>query len=201
MLRCRNDDAGIIDLTLTQIGLTIASGILLIIVLSLVFSNEWQRTAELQSQANSLSNLLADIENSFFEQTHRFEFSHKDYGYAVTISTEYLRITAKGAWSGDIIITKKLLTTPWFHPPEQNWTTGEDLHSYLNKTYGHRGTQIDALSAENFTEFSQDQKNITAYFAVHPQQIRVNEPVFIEKVTIFYNQTERDDFLLLYQTV
>jgi hypothetical protein len=199
MLRCNKNTEGMMDLSLTQIGLTIASGVLLVIVLSLIVTNDWQRTAELQSQASSFSNLLADVENSFFEQRQRFQFSQKDYTYSVMMSTEYLRITTKSAWAGELVVTKKLLTTPWLPLPQQNWTTGEDFHTFLNTTYGHQGTQNDALSLESFTELCQEQNNRTAYFALHPVKILVNDPVFVEKVTIFYDQTKRYDFLLLYQ--
>jgi hypothetical protein len=186
-------------LTLTQIGLLLASGILLTVVFSFVFSNDWQRTAELQAQASSFSNLLGDIDNSFFEQTTRFQFSHTDYTYSVKISTEYIVITSKGFWDGDLIVTKRLLLRPWPRIPQQNWTTGEDLHNYLNRTCGHRGTENDSMPAENFTQLCQEQNNTISYLALHPLEILIKEPVFIEKVTIFYDQTKRHDFLLLYQ--
>jgi len=188
-------------LTLTQVGLILATGILLTVVLSLVFSNDWQRTAELQSQASSFSNLLGDVDNRFFEQTSRFQFSHTDYAYSVSISTEYILITAKGSWDGDLIVTKKLFSPAWLRLPQQNWTTGEDLHTYLNRTYGHRGTQNDSIHSENFTQLYQELNNTISFFASHPLEILIKEPVFIEKVTIFYDETKRHDFLLLYQMV
>jgi len=201
ILRCSNDTKGIMGLTLTQLGLILATGILLTVVLSLIFSNDWQRTAELQAQASSFSNLLGDIDNSFFEQTSRFQFSHTDYAYSVTISTEYIFMTAKGPWNGDLIVTKKLLTAPWPRLPQQNWTTGEDLYIYLNRTCGHRGTQNDSISSENFTQLYQELNSTESFFASHPLEILITEPVFIEKVTIFYHQNKRHDFLLLYQIV
>jgi hypothetical protein len=186
-------------LTLSQIGLFLATGILLTVVFSLVFSNDWQRTAELQSQASSFSNVLGDIDNNFFEQTTRFQFSVKEYPYFVKISTEYIVISAKGSWDSTLIVTKRFIIKPWPRLPSQNWTTGEDLHTYLNQTCGHRGTENDSIPAENFTHLCQEQNNITAFYALHPLEIRIKEPVFVEKVTIFYNQTKRHDFLLIYQ--
>ncbi|MCX6661561.1 MAG: hypothetical protein NTY91_03320 [Euryarchaeota archaeon] len=199
MLRCSNDTNSVMGLTLTQIGLLLASGILLTVVFSFVFSNDWQRTAELQAQASSFSNLLGDIDNSFFERTTRFQFSHTDYAYSVKISTEYIVITSKGFWDGDLIVTKRLLLRPWPRIPQQNWTTGEDLHNYLNRTCGHRGTENDSMPAGNFTQLCQEQNDTTSSLALHPLEILIKEPVFTEKVTIFYDQTKRHDFLLLYQ--
>jgi hypothetical protein len=171
------------------------------VVLSIVFSNDWQRTAELRAQASSFSNLLGDIDNSFFEQTSRFQFDHTDNAYTVTISTEYILIIEKGSWDGDLIVTKKLLTPPWPRLPQQNWTTGADLHTYLNGTCGHRGTQNDTISSEYFIQLYQELNNTVSFFASNPIEIKIKEPVFIEKVTIFYDSTKRHDFLLLYQLV
>jgi hypothetical protein len=186
-------------LTLTQGGLIIATGILLTVVVSVVFSNDWQRTADLQSQASGLSNLLGDVDTCFFEQTRRFLFTHTDKPFTVAVSTEYIRIVSKGSWGGDLIVIQKLLTPPWPRLPEQNWTTGEDLHIYLNRTCGHRGTQNDSIPSENFTQLQQEYTNTISFFALQPLEIHVNEPIFIEKVTIFINQTKKHDFLLLYQ--
>jgi hypothetical protein len=199
MLRCRSNTSSMMSLTLTQIGLLIATGVLLSIVLSFVFSNDWQRTAELQAQMSSISNLLNDIDNSFFERTSMFQFSHEDYFYSVRISTEYIVVTAEGSWQNNLIVTKKIPTCPWPRTTQQNWTTGDDLHSYLNESCHHQGTQDDPISSENFTHLFQEQNNTTAYYAMHPLGILINEPVFIEKVTIYYDQTKRHDFLLLYQ--
>ncbi len=199
MLRCTKDTNGMMGLTLVQIGLILATGILLSVVFSLVFSSDWQRTAELQTQASSFSNLLRDLDNSFFERTSTFRFSHTEYLNSVTISTEYVVLSAKGSWQSNLIVTNKFLVRPWPRTTQQNWTTGENLHKYLNETCGHRGTQSDPLSSENFTQLCQELNNTNTYFAMHPLELLINEPVFIEKVTIFYSQTKRHDFLLLYQ--
>jgi hypothetical protein len=201
MLRCMNDTNSIMGLTLSQIGLFLATGILLTVVFSLVFSSDWQRTAELESLAGSFSNFLGDIDNSFFEQTARYQFSHKDYVYFVKISTEYIVISAEGSWESDLFITNRFLTRPWLRIPQQNWTSGDDLHVYLNQTCGHRGIENDSISAEVFTQLCQEQNHTTSLFALHPLEIDINDPVFVEKVTIFYNQTKRHDFLLIYQMI
>ncbi len=186
-------------LTLTQVGLLVATGILLTVVLSFVFFNEWEQTAELQSQANGFSSLLGDIDTSFFEKTSRFKFSHTEYKYSVSISTQYIIIKSKGSWGGDLVVTKKLLISPWPRLPEQNWTTGEDLHMYLNRTCGHHGTQNDSIPPENFTQLCQEQNNTVSFYALYPLEIHISKPVYFEKVTIFSNQTKKHDFLLLYQ--
>jgi len=186
-------------LTLSQVGLFLATGILLTVVVSLVFSSEWQRTAELESQASSFSNLLYDIENSFFERTSEFRFSQEDYSYDVRISTEYLAISAEEVWESNLIVIKKLLTFPWPRSPAQNWMTGQDLHAYLNLTFGHWGTEKDSISVENVTTFCRELNNSTSFFAFHPLEIQIDQPVYVEKVTIFYDRTRRYDLILIYQ--
>jgi hypothetical protein len=199
MLRCIKDTTSVIGLTLSQIGLFLATGILLTVVFSLVFSSDWQRTAELQSIATNFSNLLGDIDNRFFEHTTRFQFPKKDYAYVVKISTEYIAITAKGSWDTDLIVTVRFLIRPWPRFSRQNWTTGEDLHLYLNETCGHRGTKNDSISAVNFSQLCTEQNTTISFFALHPLEIFIREPVFLEKVTIFYDGEKKHDFLLVYQ--
>lgn len=199
MSRCIKDTNGMVGLTLSQIGLFIATGILLTVVLSFVFSNDWQRNEELQSLATSFSNLLMDIDNNFFENTTLFQFPEKDYPYKVTLSTEYIALYAKGNWNTDLFVTNRFLIRPWPRSPHQNWTTGDDLHSYLNKTCGHYGTKNDSLSAENLTFLCREQNTTIPYYALHPLEIFLREPVYLEKVTIFYDGENKHDFLLVYQ--
>jgi hypothetical protein len=199
MLPCGNNKNGIMGLSLTQVGLLLATGILLSIVLTFVFCNDWHRTAELQNQASSFSHFLFDIDSSFFERRDVFQFSQKEYPYLIVISPESILISAKGSWRSTLIVTQRFLVSPWLRMFELNWTTGDDLHRYLNTTYGHWGTQVDPISSEQFSSLCQEQQNSTMYYTFYPLEITIWEPVWIEKVTIFYSQTESYDFLLLYQ--
>jgi hypothetical protein len=199
MLRCSNDTHSMMDLSLTHIGLLIATAILLSVVFLFVFSNDWQRNAELQAQASSFSNLLTDIDNSFFEQTSIFRFSHEDFPYSVRISTEYIVLSAKGSWQNTQSVAHRFLIRPWLRSTQLNWTTGGDLHTYLNETYGHMGTQEDPITQQNFSFFFQQLNNTTAFFASQPLELLINEPVYMEKAIVFYDENKRYDILLLYQ--
>jgi len=188
-------------LTLSQIGLFLATGILLTAVFFLVFSNDWQRTAEIRSFSSSFSNLVEDIDNSFFEKTTKFQFPSKNYAYTVKLSTDYIVISAKGFWGSNLFVSERFLIPPVPRSSHQNWTTGEDLHEYLNTTCGHRGTKNDSISSVNFTQLSQEQNTTISFYALHPLEILIREPVFLEKVTIFYNGEKKHDFLLVYQLI
>jgi hypothetical protein len=199
MLRCIPNTDGVLDLTLSQIGLLLATGILLTVVFSFIFTNDWQRTAELQSLASSFSTLLDDIDNRFFDHTKRFQFPQKEYPYFVKISTEYIVLSAKGSWNSDLSVIQRFVTRPWIRYAKQNWTTGNDLHRYLNETYGHHGTENDSISTENFTRLCHDLNTTLPLCASDPLEVLIREPVWVEKVTIFYDYTKKRDFLLVYQ--
>ncbi len=201
MSRFTKDTNSIMGLTLSQIGLFLATGILLTAVFFLVFSSDWQRTAEIRSFASSFSHLVEDIDSSFFEKTTRFQFPSKNYAYTVKLSTGYIVISAKGFWGSDLFVAERFLIQPWPRSSHQNWTTGEDLHEYLNTTCGHRGIKNDSISSVNFTQLSQEQNTTISFYALHPLEILIREPVFLEKVTIFYNGEKKHDFLLVYQLI
>ncbi len=201
MLRCRNNTSGVIELTLSSIGLFLASAILLTVVFSVVFSNDWQRTAELQSLTSDFSNLLLDLQNLFFDTEHSFHFSQKNYLYRVFLSSEYIALSAQGSWGTDLFVTKRFLVPIWPRLPTQNWTTGADLHSYFNETYGHQGLPEDPLSAENFTRLLNEQNTTARYFASQPYEILIQKPVILEKVRVYYDPGMSYDFLLVYQLI
>jgi hypothetical protein len=201
MSRFTKDTNSIMGLTLSQIGLFLATGILLTAVFFLVFSSDWQRTAEIRSFASSFAHLVEDIDNRFFENTTRFQFPVKSYAYTVQLSTEYIVISAKGFWDTDLFVAERFLIQPWPRSSHQNWTTGEDLHEYLNTTCGHRGIKNDSISSVNFTQLSQEQNTTISFYALHPLEMLIREPVFLEKVTIFYDGEKKHDFLIVYQLI
>ncbi len=201
MSRFMNNTNGIIGLTLSQIGLFLATGILLTAVFFLVFSSDWQRTAEIRSFTSSFSHLVEDVDSSFFENTTRFQFPSKNYAYTAKLSTGYIIISAKGFWGSNLFVSERFLIPPWPRSSHQNWTTGEDLHEYLNTTCGHRGTKNDSISSVNFTQLCQELNTTISFYALHPLEILIREPVLLEKVTIFYNGEKKHDFLLVYQLI
>lgn len=201
MLQCRKDSRGIVELTLSQIALFLATAILLTVVFFFVFSNDWQRTAELQSIASNFSNLLEDLINNFFEHTILFQFPEKSYPYFVAISTEYIILSARGSWNSNLLITRRFLSRPWLRLPPKNWTTGDDLHVYLNKTCGHHGTENDPIPLQYFVSLLNEYNSTISYFAMQPCEIIMRQPVFVEKVSIYYNFNRKHDFLLVYQLI
>jgi len=199
MLRYTTDTHAIMGLSLSQLGLFLATGILLTAVISFVFLNNWERTNELRSYESSFSALLEDIDSSFLKNSTMFQFPETTYPYKVHLSSEYIVISTKGFWDSRLQMTKRFLVRPWVRSSTQNWTTGNDLHEYLNITYGHRGVQDDVISLQNFTQLQLEQNASSSYYALHPLEIFTYYPVIIEKVVLFYDTGQSFDVLLVYQ--
>jgi hypothetical protein len=200
MLPCRKDTRGFVDFTLSYVGLFLATGILLTIVFSLVFFNDWQRTAELQSLASSFSNQLEELNYLFFENMIIFQFPKKNYVYHVQVSTEYIMIYAKGSWNTNLFIRHRFITRPWPRLPTWNWTTGEELHLYLHQSCGHHGTINDPIPAGEFLRLLKEQNTTISFFTLQPLELQI-KPVVLEKVSIYYDSDNKQDFLLIYQDI
>jgi hypothetical protein len=201
MLRCTKDTHGVMGLTLSQLGLFLATGILLAAVVSFVFFNTSQRANELRSIATDFSMLLEGMDTRFIENTTRFQFPQQAYPYTIQLSSEYLVATAKDFWGRDFHVTERFLIEPWIRTPQENWTTGDELHEYLNITYGHYGTQNDTIPLENFSLFLQQCNTSADFYASHPLDIISREPVFVEKVIIYCEDKQKYDVILVYQFV
>ena len=193
------DNHGIIGLTLSQIGLILATGILVAAVFSIIFLNDWQRNAELKNIATSFSTIVEGMDIRFFENTTEFHFTEKPYYYNVSISTEYIVIKAEGNQNNKLSIKERFLIKPWPRSSNQTWKTGEELHSYCRDTYGHSGKNSDPITQHDL-EILNDVYNISCiHLASNPLYIMIKKTVCIEKVIIYYGSNEKQDFLLIYQ--
>ncbi len=207
------NDKGIMGLTLSQIGLIIATGILLSAVFSFLFFNDWYRNAEIRNIANSFSTLVEGMDSRFFENTTRFYFPGRDYQYNVSLSTEYIVIEAEGNWNNKLSIKKCFLRKTWLRQPGKDWINGEELHNYLNTTYGCYGNKSDPIKKTNISNVKNYLNNLieeaNKSFALKPFYININKPVYIDKTYIFYDINgdnkwdrdldERQGFLIMYQ--
>ena len=75
------------------------------------------------------------MDTRFFENTTMFRFTDKNYYYNVSISTEYIIVSAKGNLNNEISIKKRFLRKPWPRSTNSNWLNSEDLHDYLKINY------------------------------------------------------------------
>ena len=191
---------GFMGLTMTTLGLFIASGILFLAVCSLVFSNAWQETEELHAIARGISTHIQDMDSRFYDCTFAYQCPPNKYQYTIWVSTEYITVSAKNLWGATVSVNERLIVHPWPRNSTMNWTTGYELHRFLNETCGKWGTSEDPLSIMNLSELENDQENCARLLAVCPLCLHPNIPVCIEKVSLFDDTREKHDVILLYQT-
>ena len=201
MLRFTKDDNGIMGLTLSQIGLMIATGILISAVFSLVFQNEWQKEAELQNIATSFSTMIEGMDTRFFENTTDFYFPDKGYYYNVSISTEYITVSTKGNLGNDISVKERFLVKPWLESNGSIWVNGTTLHDYLKDNFGNSGNMSDPIqNVDDVREFLYAEwENVTKSLALEPLYISTDKTTYIEKRCIYYEDGEKQDIVFTYQ--
>ena len=201
MLRFTKDDNGIMGLTLSQIGLMIATGILIAAVFSLVFQNEWQKEAELQNIATSFSTMIEGMDTRFFENTADFHFPDKGYYYNVSISTEYITVSTKGNLGSDISIKECFLVKPWPKSKGSIWMNGTTLHDYLKDNFGNSGNISDPIqNVDDVREYLYTEwENVTKSLALEPLYISTDKTTYIEKICIYYEDGEKQDIVVTYQ--
>jgi len=193
------DNHGIMGLTLSQIGLIIATGILIAAVFSVIFLNDWQRNAELRNIATSFTTTVEGMDSRFFENTTEFHFPDKNYYYNISISTEYLVVSAEGNQNNRLSIKECFIVKPWPRITDQTWKRGEELHNYCLNTYGHSGTISDPITQDDLDKLNIDKETASIALASNSFYIQIYKPVYIEKVIIYYDTAEKQDFLLIYQ--
>ena len=210
MLRFIKNDKGIMGLTLSQIGLIIAAGILITAVFSLVFQNNWQKEAELKNIASSFSTIIKGMDSKFFENTTVFHFSEKNYEYFVNISTEYVIVTSGSSTNDELSIKERFLVRPWPKSKNMSWRNGIELHEYLNANFNNSGNISDPI--QNVSEvknyLGNEREIANKYFALNPLYIHINKVVHLDKIYVYYDSNgdgmwdkddEKQDFILIYQ--
>jgi len=209
------DEYGVIGLTVSHIGLIIATAIILAAVFSFLYYNELQKNSELKNMATGLSILVEGMDTRFFDNTTSYFFPDKDYHYNVSISTEYIIINADGNWDNTISLKHRFTVRPWPRSNNVDWNNGEELHLFLQNKYtknGNRSNPInksDITSVKNWINTQKEQDEQT--LAYYPFYVNKNYPVKIDKVIIFYDsdndktwkkeKDEKQELLIIYQNI
>jgi len=220
MSRFIKNDIGIMGLTLSQIGLLIAVGILLAAIFSLVFLNDWNKRVELKNIATSFSSMVENMDNRFFEDTIGFSFSEGN-NFNVSISTEYIVLRSKGNLNDDLSVKERFLVRPWPQLKNSSWFGRIGLHNYL-KGYLHNddthewvnnsGNISDPIIADDI-EFvkkylSALRESVNKSLALNPLYVFTNRPVYIDKAFVYYDNNddgiwndddEKQEFIFVYQ--
>ena len=212
MLKFIEDKKGILGITLSQIGLILATGILLAAVFSIIFLNDWNKKAEMKNVATSLSTIVEGMDTRFFENKTTYWFPSTDYSYTLTASTEFIVATSKGYMDDILSHKERFLIKPWPRSANPKWTTGKELHDYLKTNYTQSGNKSDPIQPANIDdvkdEILKDREKANKLFALNPMQFNLSKPLYIEKIFIYYDKDddgwdktvdEKQDFVIIYQ--
>ena len=212
MLKFIENKKAIMGLTFTQIGLIIATAILLSAAISLVFLNDWQKKSDLENIASSFSTIIQGMDTRFFENKTMYWFPTKEYDYDITTSTEFIVASSTGEDDEVVSHKERFLIKPWPRSANTKWMSGKELHEYLLTNYSHSGNESDPIPSSEIDnvkdELSIDRDDTNKTLALNPIRFDLNKPIYIEKIYIYYdkdddgwNKTidEKEDFVILYQ--
>jgi hypothetical protein len=188
----KNEEA-ILDLTLSQIGLMIATAILLAAVVSFISFNDMQRRMELESVASTISTLIETMDTKTIENTTVYWLPDLGYDYTVKISAEYVTVSAKGFWNNELIVRERFTVKPWPQDELYNteWIGSKELHELINRIYGKPATLMNPIQTRwdwiRIKETLEEAKKSDASrLAEEPITLKNNKPVFIDKTILYY---------------
>jgi len=203
------------SLTLSSIGLIIASGFILAAVFSFIYYSDFQRNSEIQNIASGFSIMVEGMDTRFFENTTMYFFPEQEYYYNVSLSSEYIIVDADGTWWGDkLSVKQRFLIRPWPRKDNSDWLSGEELHSYLKMKYGQSGNYSKSIEGsveiDKVKNYLKDEYEAAALSLAHnPFYVDSHKAVYIEKIFIYYNTDgnlgwdkdidEKQEFILVYQ--
>jgi len=203
MLRFIKNDGGIMGLMLSQLALIVATGILVAAIFSLVFLNDWQRTAELQNIATSFSTMVEGMDARFFENTTGFRFPDKDYVYNVSMSTEYIVVSAQGNLDSGLSVKERFLVKAWPQNKSSVWIGGAGLHHYLKTNFGNSGNMSNPIQMGNIDDvklyLNGEWNDTVGTLASHPFYSLTNQTIYIDKAYVYYANDEKQAFIFIYQ--
>ena len=209
MSKCIHNQNAVMGITLSCIGLLLVSGILLSAMITTVYLNGWRQHAEIQAIATRFSTVVEGIDTYFYEDTIFFVFPEKKFSYEVMLSTESIVVFRQTTGSMRFLAMKRFLPRLWPRSENDSWQSGEELHQYLagGGLYGHTGNQSDPVPRIAIDALQQERETANGTYALTPYAITINNPVYLEKIIVFYDSSTPLDgiaegtmeFLVVYQ--
>jgi len=215
LLRSIRNNNAFMGLTLSSIGLIIASGFILAAVFSFIYYSEFQRNAEIQNIASGFSIMVEGMDTRFFENTTLYFFPEKEYYYNVSLNSEYIIVDCDGTWWGDkLSVKERFLIRPWPRKNNSDWLSGEELHNYLDSSYNQSGNYTDPIQGTTNIDkvkniLKTEWEDAAFSLALNPFYVDSHKAVYIDKIFIYYNTDgnngwdknydEKQEFILVYQ--
>ena len=213
MLKFISNKKAVMGLTLSHIGLFIATGIIVSAVFSFIYLNDYNKKAELDNLGNSFKVLVEAIDTKFFENQTKFFFQDLDYDYKVFVSTEYITVESNGNWNNILSSKTSFLKKSLIRHNEPLWKSADEFHNHLFvnfECYGNKSCPINLTKIDDVKEYIDSEKFHANYFySKNPFKLNLNKPVLVEKAYVFYdingnnywekNIDEKDELILIYQ--
>ena len=213
MLKFISNKKGIMGLTMSQIGLFIATGIIISAVFSFIYLSDFNRKEEIDNIGNSFTNYVSAMDSKFFENRSRYFFKDYDFDYKVFLSSEYIVVETDGSWNNVLTSRKTFLKKTLIRHFDPSWKSCEEMHSYLKSNFIYFGNKSKPIGQDKIDDvkeyFDLEQINANYNFAKNPFKIDLSKPVFIEKAYVFYDtdddkiwekeNDEKEDLILIYQ--
>ncbi len=213
MLKFISNKNGIMGLTLSQIGIFIASGILISAVFSFIYLSDFKKKAEIENISNSFSNFIEAMDSKFFENRTKFFFNDYNFDYSIYISSEYTIVESDGNWNNILSSKKNFLIKPLIRAFDPTWQSFDEMHFYLYHNFNFSGNKSDPIGKDKIEDvksyFELEKNNAYFVFSESPFEIDLFKPVFVEKAYIFYdtngnglwekNIDEKEGMILIYQ--
>lgn len=198
MWRSLHNSLGVMGLSLANLGLFLASGMLLAFIIGGVYGGFWERSAELEATAVSFNTIVETVNAAYSDARITVRFPQHPILQHVTCSTQYLSLAASGGFRGLVSVTQRWVVSAW---PRENasWRSGEDLHRWLNETSGHSGTFDDPVNGSVLSSLREDWNASVDALALEPIALNPAVPVVVEKVFVYGGGGERVSFVVVYQ--
>ena len=197
MSRLQHDTHGVLGLALSNIGLFIASGFLLAIILNGAYGSLWERNAELSSMANTLDSHLETLNAAYTDMRFLIRIPSNLPDLRISCSTAFIRLSTQGSFGTTLTCTHLWRLHPW---PRNNitWNSGDDLRLWLKTISGHFGTERDPVNTTILESLKENQTKDIIQLAFTPVEFLPGRPFVVEKITV-YSSKANVTFFLVYQ--
>jgi hypothetical protein len=199
MLRFGADCHGVVGLSLANLGLFLASGLLLAFIVGGVYGGFWERSAELRTTASSLNTCVETLSAAYDETKSTIEIPRVPTLTLVSCSSQFLHLTTTASFGAFVSVTDQWRISVWPRP-NGSWQSGGDLHKWLNMTFGHDGSVQDPVTSSVLENLTKDQQDCAKTLALEPFVFDAARPLIVEKVFVYADNGERGAFMVLYQT-
>jgi len=198
MLRLRTDRHAVLGLSLANLALFLASGLLLGIILEGVYGSIWERTAQLQTTADTLNASIETLSAAYEDTSLMIRLPTGPPSMRLSCSSQYIHVWSQFGSTTALSVTEPWVVSPWPRPAG-SWQSGHDLHGWLNDTYGHLGTVQDPINLTTLVSLKKDRQSAAMSLAYSPVEFTGTSPLIAEKTFVYTEQGEPYVVLLLYQ--